>query len=319
MPVNFPILLQKTSSMKEVEYSVVVPVFNSAETLHELYSRCSMVMESLGKPWEVIFVDDGSPDDSWKVLGEIKAAHPDKVTAIRLTKNFGQHNATFCGFNFIKGNWLITIDDDLQNPPEEIPRLITARDETDADLVYGIYEKKQHSYIRNLGSSYFKKTSRILGRPGEGSAFRLIASDIVQKVLMHHQNFIFVDELLNWYTGNIYFVPVNHEKRMSRRSGYNTRKLWGLVTNLMIYYTSVPLKIMVYGGFFSSAVFMVLSLIFAFKKIFFNVPLGYTSLIVAILFSTSLILFSLGIIGEYLSRIYLVQNKKPPYSIKKVI
>lgn len=305
--------------MKEVEYSVVIPVYNSSQTLHELYDRLETAMASTGMPWEVIFVDDGSTDDSWAILQRIKSTHPDRVTAIRLTRNFGQHNATFCGFNFMNGNWLITIDDDLQNPPEEIGRLLLARDETDADLVYGIYEKKEHSYVRNLGSTYFKKTSRLLGRPGEGSAFRLISRDIVQKVLMHHQNFIFVDELLNWYTGNVYYVAVRHEKRRTSRSGYSTRKLWGLITNLMIYYTSVPLKIMTYGGFISSAVFMVLSAIFAFKKIFFNVPLGYTSLIVAILFSTSLILFCLGIIGEYLSRIYMVQNKKPPYSIKKVI
>jgi undecaprenyl-phosphate 4-deoxy-4-formamido-L-arabinose transferase len=219
----------------------------------------------------------------------------------------------------MNGNWLITLDDDLQNPPEEVTRLIQAREETDADLVYGVYQQKRHSYVRNLGSKYVKKTSRLLGRPGEGSAFRLISRDIVQKVLMHHQNFIFIDELLHWYTDNICYVTVNHEKRKDSRSGYSARKLWGLVSNLLFYYTSLPLKIMVYGGFISSAVFMVLSLMFVIKKVFFNIPLGYTSLIVAILFSTSLILFCLGIIGEYLSRIYLVQNKKPPYSIKKVI
>lgn len=306
-------------AMDAVDYSLVVPVFNSAGTLQELYTRCDALMQEVGKAWEIIFVDDGSEDGSWKVLGEIKEAHPDRVTAIRLSKNFGQHNATFCGFNFMNGQWLITLDDDLQNPPEEIRHLVRAQEEAEADLVYGVYEKKKHSYARNLGSSYFKRTSRLLGRPGEGSAFRLISRDIVQKVLMHHQNFIFIDELLHWYTGNVSYVQVAHEKRKRSRSGYSTRKLWGLITNLMIYYTSVPLKIMTYGGFISSAFFMILSVIFVIQKIFFNVPLGYTSVIVAILFSTSLILFCLGIIGEYLSRIYLVQNKKPPYSIKKVI
>lgn len=305
--------------MNQVEYSVVVPVFNSSPSLKELFNRLCAVLSGTGKSFEIIFVDDGSQDESWEVLCGIKAAHPESVRAIRLSKNFGQHNATFCGFNFMNGNWLITIDDDLQNPPEEIHRLLSARDEADADLVYGIYEKKQHSYVRNLGSKYVKKTSRILGRPGEGSAFRLISRDIVQKVLMHHQNFVFIDELLHWYTDNICFVKVLHEKRKIRRSGYSNRKLWSMVSNLVIYYTTVPLKLMTYGGFISSAVFMVLSAIFVIKKIFFNVPLGYTSLIVAILFSTSLILFCMGIIGEYLSRIYLVQNKKPPYSIKKVI
>jgi glycosyltransferase involved in cell wall biosynthesis len=306
--------------MKEVEYSIAVPVFNSSSTLNELFTRLSGIMEGQDKGWEVIFIDDGSQDDSWKVLTELKSSNPDHITAIRLRKNFGQHNATFCGFNFMKGQWLITLDDDLQNPPEEILKLISAQQEMDADLVYGVYEKKHHSYARNVGSNYIKRTSRILGRPGEGSAFRLISRDIVQKLLMHHQNFIFIDELLHWYTDNIIFVNVLHERRKNKKSGYGTRKLWGLVTNLMIYYTSLPLKLMTYGGLISSAFFMVLSLIFIINKIFFNVPIpGYTSIIVAILFSTSLILFCLGIIGEYLSRIYMVQNRKPPYAIKKVI
>ena len=306
--------------MKQVEYSIVVPVFNSSGTLNELFSRLDSIMEGLGKGWEVIFIDDGSEDNSWKTLTELKSKYPEHITAIRLNKNFGQHNATFCGFNFMSGEWLITLDDDLQNPPEEILKLIEAQQQTDADLVYGVYEKKRHSYARNVGSNYLKRTSRILGRPGEGSAFRMISKDIVQKLLMHHQNFIFIDELLHWYTDNIYYVNVLHDKRKNKKSGYSTRKLWGLVTNLMIYYTSLPLKLMTYGGIISSAFFMILSLIFIINKIFFDVPIpGYTSIIVAILFSTSLILFCLGIIGEYLSRIYMVQNKKPPYSIKKVI
>lgn len=300
-------------------YSVVIPVFNSEASLPELTERLLKVMDGTGKSFEIICVDDGSHDGSWEILKKIKGEKPDRFTVIRLAKNFGQHSATFCGFNFAKGDYIITLDDDLQCPPEEIPKLIIRMEETDAELVYGIYEQKKHSPIRNFGSRSFKKISSLLGRPKEGSSFRLISSNIIQKIIIHHQNFVFIDEILHWYTDYVALTIVEHHPRKYKKSMYSTRKIWGLLANIMIYYTTVPLKLMVYGGLLSSAFFLVLSIIFAAKKIFFNVPLGYTSLIVAILFSTSLILLCLGIIGEYLSRIYMVQNKKPLYSIKKVL
>lgn len=276
-------------------------------------------MDGMGKAYEIVFVDDGSRDGSWTTLKKIKEQYGEKIVAIRLAKNFGQHSATFCGFNFAKGSYVITIDDDLQCPPEEIPNLIGKMEESDAELVYGVYSKKKHSFFRNLGSKYFKKISYLLGRPKEGSSFRLISRNIIEKIIMHHQNFVFIDEILHWYTDYVSLVTVEHHPRKYKKSGYSSRKIWSLLANIMIYYTTVPLKLMVYGGLISSAFFLVLSIIFVLKRFLFDVPLGYTSLIVAILFSTSLILLSLGVLGEYLSRIYMVQNKKPLYSIKNVL
>jgi polyisoprenyl-phosphate glycosyltransferase len=305
--------------VKEIEYSVVVPVFNSEASLEELFSRLTTVMDTTGKDYELIFVDDGSRDGSWEVVKKLKEKKPDLLTAIRLAKNFGQHSATFCGFNFAKGNFIITIDDDLQCPPEEIPKLIKVMEEQDAELVYGIFNKKKQSLLRNIGSESFKKSASIIGSSKEGSSFRLISRNIIEKIIIHHQNFVFIDEILHWYTEYIGLAIVEHHKRKYKSTGYSNRKIWGLVANLMFYYTTAPLKLMVYGGLISSAFFFILSIIFVLKKILLNVPLGYTSLIVAILFSTSLILLCLGIIGEYLSRIYMVQNKKPLYSVKKVL
>ena len=302
-----------------MEYSVVVPVFNSEASLPELFDRLTVVMDRTGKPYELIFVDDGSRDDSWEVIKQIKESNPGKLTAIRLAKNFGQHNATFCGFNFAKGDFVITLDDDLQCPPEEIPKLIRRLEETDAELVYGIYKKKKHSLYRNLGSKSLKNVSNLLGKPSDGSSFRLISKNIIGKIIQHHQNFVFIDEILFWYTDFISFTIVEHHSRKYKRSGYSNWKIWSLLANIMYYYTAVPLKLMVYGGMASSVIFFFFSLYFIWRKIIHNVPLGYTSLIVAVLFSTSLILLSLGVIGEYLSRIYMVQNKKPLYSVKKVL
>jgi len=302
------------------EYSVVVPVYNSSESLEELFQRIGQTMMDLKKSFEVIFVDDDSSDASWSKLETIQKANPDKVTVIRLARNFGQHNATICGIAQASGTYIITLDDDLQNPPEEIGKLISTMENSDADLVYGIYGKKHHSVVRNLGSSALKASSRRIYRTkGNGSSFRLMKSALGKGLLNHQINFIYIDELFNWYTNHIEFVMIDHQHRPYQKSTYTSRLLFSMFSNLVIYYTALPLKIMVYGGFISSFLSLVLGLLFIYHKLVHDVPLGFTALIVAISFSTSIILLSLGIIGEYLSRIYFVQNRKPPYSIKTLV
>lgn len=307
----------KTNS---VDFAVVVPVFDSQDTLEELFERTEKVFDKLEKTFEVIFVDDGSRDNSWEVLKVLKERHPDKVKAISLSKNYGQHNALFCGLGFVDGSDVITIDDDLQTPPEEIEKLIEKHQETKADLVYGYYKRKKHSFIRNLGSRLLKNSSKHLSEaPGEGSSFKLVENKLVSNIMNHYQNFVYIDELFLWYTEDIAFVLVEHHSRQGGRSGYSAGKLLRLFFNITIYYTAVPLKLMTAIGLISSLVSFGFAVRFIVRKIFFDVPLGYTSIIVTVLFSASLILFSLGIIGEYLNRIYMVQNKKPPFSIKKVL
>ncbi|NVO20915.1 MAG: glycosyltransferase family 2 protein [Bacteroidetes bacterium] len=306
--------------MNNPEYSIIVPVYNSESTLEQLFARTKVVFAALGKTFEIVFVDDSSKDKSWEILAKLKSQYTEEVTAIRLTRNYGQHNAVFCGFDHARGEYLITIDDDLQIPPEEIPKLIQSLDESDADLVYGYFGKKKHSLFRNFGSYFIKKSSRILLQsPGEGSSFRLLTRELAINILKHNQHFMYIDELLLWYTGNISFVQVSHEKRSVNHSGYSTWKLMKLSFNIIIYYTAVPLRIMTYGGFILSVLSLLLAVRFIINKLIHDVPLGYTSLIVAILFSTSIIMLCLGMIGEYLTRIYKVQNKKPPYSIKKIL
>lgn len=303
-----------------VKYSVVVPVFNSEPSLEELFTGIKSVFDKAEYSFEVIFVEDNSKDNSWEVLTRLKQQYPDHVTAIRLSRNFGQHNATFCGFRFAKGDLIITIDDDLQTPPSEITKLFTEYESSNADLVYGYYGHKNHSRMRNLGSRSLKTSARVFhNSPGEGSSFRLLTSELAKKILHHEQNFIFLDEVLLWYTDDLAFTEVKHLPRKYDQSGYSITRLFKLFANLVLYYTMVPLKLLVYGGFIISLVTFVFGSYFIIKKMVFNVPLGYTSLIVTILFSTSIILFSLGVLGEYLSRIYQVQNRKPTYSIKKIL
>jgi glycosyltransferase involved in cell wall biosynthesis len=301
-------------------YSVVVPVFNSSDSLKELYNQIAETFVTVGKSYEVIFVDDASADQSWEIITQLYNEFPEKIIGIRLARNFGQHNATLCGMASASSEYIITIDDDLQNPPCEIIKLINRMNETNSDVVYGIYDTKHHSMIRNMGSTTLKKGSRRLFKTkGEGSSFRIIKASMVKNLLNHQIDIIYLDELFNWYTSDISFVTVQHNKRPYQQSNYTSRSLISLLTNLVIYYTAVPLKFMVYGGITASIVSFVIGLVFIYKKIFRDVPLGFTAMIVAVLFSTSIILMSLGILGEYLSRIYNVQNRKPPYSIKTVL
>ena len=303
-----------------IDFSVVVPVHNSEETLEELFSRIVVVFGELGSSFEVIFVEDGGSDGSWNVLKKLKNEFPDLIKAIKLNKNFGQHNATMCGFTFAKGDKIITIDDDLQNPPEEIKKLIETCQKNDSDITYGIYSKKQHTFVRNVLSKSAKKSSKLFMKGmGKGSSFRIIDSNIVKRILDHNINFIFIDEVLQWYTGKISFVTVQHNKREHNKSGYSAGKLFNLGSDLTYYYTNIPLKLMVYGGMIISVLSFVLALKFIIQKMFYDVPTGYTSIIVAILFSTGIIVFSLGIIGGYLSRIQTVQNKKPPFHIEELL
>jgi glycosyltransferase involved in cell wall biosynthesis len=303
------------------DYSIVVPVYNSTESLVELFRRIRSTMEKVTKSFEVIFVDDSSTDNSWSTLKSIQKEYPEEVTAVQLARNFGQHNATVCGIAQARGAYIITIDDDLQNPPEEISKLIETMEETDAELVYGIYGKKHHSMARNLGSGALKGWSRrIFKTKGNGSSFRLMKSSLGKSLLNHQINFIYIDELFNWYTSHISFVLVDHRKRPYQQSNYTSRSLFSLFSNLIIYYTAMPLKMMVYGGFLSALMSFVIGLLFIYRKLVHGIPiLGFTALIVTILFSTSIILLSLGVIGEYLSRIYMVQNRKPPFAIKTVL
>ncbi|MDO9510305.1 MAG: glycosyltransferase family 2 protein [Bacteroidales bacterium] len=307
--------------MQHPEYSVVIPVYNSQDSLEELFYEIKKVFTELSTSFEAIFVDDGSKDQSWEILQGLQQSNQGQVRIIKLARNFGQHNATLCGLTMTRGEKIITTDDDLQWPPSEIPKLIQAFKKSDADIIYGIPSSdKKHSGLRNSGSKILKSTSRkFRDTPGDGSSFRIMKREIAEKICEHRLHFIFIDEIILWYTEAVGFVSVEHHKRKHQKSGYTLSKLLGLTANLVVFYTGFPLKVLVYGGFFASFISFVFGVIYIIKKIFWDVPLGYTSMITAILFSTSIILFSLGIIGEYLRRMYVVQNRKPPYNIRRII
>jgi len=270
------------------------------------------------KSVEYILVDDGSFDNSWEILQKIKQ-NESNITIVKLNKNYGQSNATFCGLEIAKGNYIVTIDDDMQQPPSEIVKLINTLESGDYDVVYGVSDKKHQSFFRSLSSKFVRNAvARFIERPSQTTSFRLIKKEVIQKILSHKSNFIFVDELIWWYTDSIAYVSTNYSKRKVLKSGYSPGKLWKFFLNLIIFYTNFPLKLMIYGGLFFSFVFFIAIIGLVIAKFLNNTPLGYSSLMITIMFGTSIILLSLGIIGEYISRLYSFQNRKPPFIIKEI-
>jgi glycosyltransferase involved in cell wall biosynthesis len=301
-----------------VTFSIVIPVYNSEASLYELLSGIEGVMKD--KSYEVVLVDDGSKDQSWDAIMNYKQTNSQAITAIKLSRNFGQHNAILCGLNHCKGEFVITIDDDLQHPPIEILKLIDQLNKSDSDVVYGTFEEKQHAKIRNWGSFFTKKTARLSGSPGDGSSFRIIKRWVVDKIKENHQhNFIFIDEIMQWYTSSISFVKVKHLPRKYGKSNYSVSQLAIMYFDILFNYTAVPLKAMTYGGLLLSALTSGIGFWFAYRKYIYHVPLGYTSIIVAIFFTASIMLFCFGIVGQYIYKLYQFQQKKPGYAIQKIV
>lgn len=305
--------------MKPFDYSVVVPVYNSEQFLPQLFARTQALFHKLNASFQMVMVDDASKDHSWAQLLKLKEQHPHQIKAIRLAGNCGQQKATLCGINNSDGKIVITIDDDLQIPPEEIEKLIHAYHNTRAELIYGLFDSKRHSLMRNVGSWAFNKIFALFASTsGKGSSFRLMTSDIARRFGSVNQKHLLLDEVLHWFTSNIGYVKVNHQERAGGSSGYTIPKLIGISLRYIIYYTVVPLRMMTYIGFLSSLVSFIIGLVFLYNRLVGDVQLGFTAIIVAISFSTSVILFSLGIIGEYISRFYVSEFSRPSYEIKEI-
>lgn len=303
--------------MKSIEYSVIIPVYNSSHTLKELYNR---IVKTLSEyTFEVIFVDDGSTDNSWETIKEIQKEF--SATGYRLSKNYGQHNATLCGLINCSGKYAVTIDDDLQTPPEEIKKLIVAMNAINTDVIYGVYHNQKQKILKStLRKTLMYLTNIFYSKKKEASSFRLINNNIILCISKHNQSIISIDEIILWYTDKISNIEVQHFARKHGESGYSVLSLSKIAFSVLFSYYSFPLNLIISIGFYTSIFSISLGLFYLIKKIFFNVSIeGWTSLIVSILFSTGLIVFSLGITGRYVLQILSNQYKKPGYNISEKV
>jgi glycosyltransferase involved in cell wall biosynthesis len=307
-----------------VEISVVIPVYNSDKTLNELYQRLRMVLDTqLKRTFEVIFVDDSSVDNSWVILKELQQTD-DRVKIVRLIRNFGQHNATICGFGNCSGQYIVTMDDDLQHPPEELCKLLS-KAEAGYDVVFGVYVDKKHGLYRNLATEFINYLqSRILGKPKQlrFTSFRLLRHGVVENIVANAKSgYCYIAAYILKYVARdkIANIQVAHHPRTMGRSNYTTVKMVSLASNLLINYSAIPLRLTIYAGFAISGS----CLIYAFYllwRVIFGGPLkiaGWASLAFLTTFLFGMIFLFLGIIGEYIFRILREISGNEPYIVKE--
>ncbi|WP_104802517.1 glycosyltransferase family 2 protein [Blautia marasmi] len=303
-------------------YSIVVPVYNSEQTLEELYSRVRNVFENtIHQEFELILVDDSSRDNSYLVMQHLHKSDS-RVKIIQMAKNFGQHPALLCGFSFAKGDFVITMDDDLQHRPEEIPKMTAVMDERDdVDVIIAKYENRKHNFIRKLGTRIsVYATSRMLGKDPnlEITSFRLMRKFIVDAILNTNTHLPQIGNLLVQSSNRIVNVPVHHDARKVGRSNYTFHRL---VKDLFYDITSnsaFPLLLVRDLGIFSFLVSVALGFFYLIRYFLYGVSVeGWTTLVLLILAYNGIILLAIGIIGQYLINILNEAKKMPNYIIRR--
>ncbi len=299
--------------------SVVIPVYESARILPALLGRVTAVLDRLGGAWEVILVNDGSRDESWKAIQTACASRPE-VHGIDLMSNFGQHNALLAGIRAARHDVVVTMDDDLQNPPEEIPRLLDALTEG-VDVVYGTPSAARHGLVRNLASSLTKLALRSamgVEIAGKVSAFRAFRTALRDGFADYRSQYVSIDVLLSWSTRRFASVEVRHEARAEGETTYTFRKLVTHALNMVTGFSVLPLQISSVIGFaltlFGIAVFVYV--LGRYLVLGYSVP-GFPFLASIIAIFSGAQLFALGMIGEYLARIHFRVMDRPAYVVRR--
>jgi undecaprenyl-phosphate 4-deoxy-4-formamido-L-arabinose transferase len=302
--------------------SIVVPVFNESANLPSLWARLKPVLDGLDRPWETVFIDDGSRDDSLSILREIAAGEGGRVRVVELARNFGQHSAILAGFKQSRGEIVVTLDADLQNPPEEIPRLIAAIDEGN-DVVGGWREERHDQAYRKFASRLHNRlTSMIVGVPMHdyGCMLRAYRRHIVDTVIECDEKAAFVPALANTFAKRVAEIPVGHDDRASGESKYNLFSLVKLSLNLITGFSLIPIQMLSMTGIIISVPAVLFAFLLLGHRLIYGPQeegaLWTVSSVEFFLFG--LIFLALGLIGEYVGRIYLEVRRRPTYIVRKV-
>jgi glycosyltransferase involved in cell wall biosynthesis len=301
--------------------SVVVPVYNSEGSLTPLVERLVAVLPSLASEWEILLINDGSRDRSWDVICELAARHP-RVLGIRMLRNFGQHNALLAGIRAARFTVTVTMDDDLQHPPEEIPKLLTKMAEG-GDVVYGTPNTLPHGFWRNFFSRFTKRAFGYAMRVDtlvDICAFRAFRTDLRRAFQAYSSPQLLIDVLLSWGTSNFSSVRCEHLPRTIGRSNYTPSKLFNQAMLILTGYSIAPLRMASSVGFLFT-LFGLGLLAYVIGRYLIDgtsVP-GFPFLASAIAIFSGAQLFALGIIGEYLARIFNRSVERPVYVVQETI
>lgn len=302
--------------------SVVIPVYNESGNLEKLYQRLISAMDALGKPYEVIFTNDGSRDNSWQILEEFHRRLPNKICLVNFKGNFGQHMAVMAGFEQAKGDIIVTLDADLQNPPEEIGKLV-AKMEEGYDLVGGIRAKRRDNAFRR-SASWLKRKILVMATKikmsDDGCMLRAYGRNVVDLMLATGEYAVYIPALAYSYASNPTEVPVAHDAREFGTSRYRFYDLIRLYFNLMTGYSLLPLQMFTIFGIFVSLFSTLFFFFLLLRRIFIGPEVGGVFTLFAIMFFLiGIVLFGLGITGEYIGRIYQEVRKRPRYVIKTIL
>jgi len=298
--------------------SVVVPVYRSEAILPELVRRLEAVLPSIASRYELVLVNDSSPDGSWNVISQSAERYP-WIHAINLMRNYGQHNALLCGIRAARYGVIVTMDDDLQHPPEEIVKLLAVLDQG-YDVVYGRPAQEQHGILRDLASLTTKLAlQNTMGAEiaRQVSAFRVFRAEVAGAFTHYEGSFVSIDVLLTWGTNRFAATPVRHEPRAQGTSGYTFRKLVTHALNMMTGFSTKPLQLASLVGFaFTLFGFGVLCYVLIRYWLQGTPVPGFPFLASIVALFSGAQLFALGIIGEYLARMHFRSMQKPPYVVR---
>lgn len=301
-----------------VSISVIIPVYRSADSLPELLAELARVLPSIAETYEVVMVDDASPDDSWRVIQELAAQYP-FVRGIQLMRNYGQHNALLCGIRAARCDLIVTMDDDLQHPPGQIPALLAELDKG-FDVVYGAPQAEQHGLLRDLASQMTKWA--LQGAMGvdiarKVSAFRIFRTNLRDAFDRFHGPNVSIDVLLTWGSNRFSAIDVPHHARKYGQSNYTFRKLVRHALNMITGFSVLPLQIASLIGFAFFGFGMLVLIYVIGRYLLQGTPVeGFPFLASIIALFAGAQLFALGIIGEYLARMYLRSMDRPVYAVR---
>jgi len=302
--------------------SVVIPVYNEEQTLPIMFNRLIPVLDSLGKSYEVIFVNDGSKDHSQAVLEQLHANKPQNIRVVQFMRNYGQHPAIMAGFERVRGEVVVTLDCDLQNPPEDIPKLL-ALIEQGHDVAGGYrgnrLDSSYRKFISRVSNIVREKITNIRMRD-HGCMLRAYRRYIVDQIVESGEATPFITALSQYLAGNPAEIEVGHEERAAGVSNYNLYKLIRYNFDLMTGFSVVPLQIFTIVGMVCSAASMLLVVWLALRRVFIGPESDGLFTLFAVLFLlVSVTMAGLGLIGEYVGRIYMEVRKRPNYVVKKVV
>jgi len=311
--------LQTSQSGVAIDISVVVPVYNGTQALPELQRRVADTMRTLGHRHELILVDDRGRADAWPAIEQLAKEHAE-VIGVRLTRNFGQHAATVCGISVARGEWVVTMDDDLEHPPEELPALLAAAD-VDHPLAYALFERRTHSPFRNFSSelmrAIFKRAFPELNQ--DYSSFRVMHRSLAQRLNEFGLHRPYIDGYLSWMTSSVATVPVKHASRRHGDSSYTLPKLLAHAVNNFVTFSHLPLRAATYTGTLLASGSFLYLLYILYGKLTGQIPNpGYTSLMSVMLFACGVQLLILGILGEYIGRLMSAAYRRPVYIIEEI-